>query len=303
MKSTSESNLDVILDDFSSYIGSERGFTSSTVEAYQRDIFCFFQFLKTKKIFSIQDVKESHLIDFVASLQMQDYASSSIVRNIIAIKVLCKFLKREGVIESNFALYLATPRVWQIIPEVLSYEELEHLFQLPDLKTYEGAMDRAILELLYACGLRVSEVCTLKIYDVDDAFVRVMGKGRKERLVPIGIKAIEAIDYYLHHYRSEMDSEKVQELFVSLKGRPIRRGYIWKMVKKYGDQADITKNISPHSFRHSFATHLLDHGADLRVIQEMLGHASISSTDRYTHISRSKLQMSFESFHPRNEGE
>ena len=238
-------------------------------------------------------------MDFIDSLKMEGYASSSIARQVIAIKVLCLFLKRESNLSFNFALYVETPKVWQLIPEVLSCEEMEKLLEAPDVETLQGSRDRAILEVLYACGLRVSEVCNLKINSVDDAYVRVMGKGKKERIVPIGKKAIEAIDHYLHHYRSESDSETVQELFVTSRGKPLDRVAVWKMIKTYAKKAGIAKNISPHTLRHSFATHLLDNGADLRVIQELLGHASISSTDRYTHISKSHLQQSFDAFHPR----
>jgi integrase/recombinase XerD len=291
--------FDALLDDFSVYIGSEKGLSPHTVEAYQRDIAAFFSFLQNNQVSSIQNVQETHLVDFIASLKNTEYASSSIARHLISIKVLCRFLKRESVIQSNFALYLETPKIWQLIPEVLSYEEVERLLEAPDVNTENGSRDRAILEVLYACGLRVSEICTLSIYAVDDEYVRVMGKGRKERLVPIGQKAIEAIDYYLHHYRSQKESEKIQTLFLSSRGKPINRVSLWKMIKDYAKKAGIIKNISPHTLRHSFATHLLDNGADLRVIQEMLGHASISSTDRYTHISKSHLHQSFEAFHPR----
>ena len=190
-------------------------------------------------------------------------------------------------------------KIWQLIPEVLSCTEMVSLLEAPDKDTLIGSRDKAILEVLYACGLRVSELCSLKIYDVDDVYVRVLGKGMKERVIPIGEAAIQAIDHYLHHYRSQYDSEKLQELFVSTRGKPLDRIQVWKMVKGYAKKVGIVKNISPHTFRHSFATHLLDNGADLRVIQEMLGHASISSTDRYTHISKSHLQQSFEAYHPR----
>lgn len=291
---------DALLDDFSTYIGSEKGLSPNSVKAYQHDISVFFIFLRKIGLVSIQEVHEAHLVDFIHSLKVADYASSSIARHLIAIKVFCRFLKREGTISSNFALYLETPKVWQLIPEVLSYEEIERLLDIPDKETYLGVRDRAILEMIYACGLRVSEICSVKIYDVDDEYVRVTGKGRKQRLVPIGAKAIEAIDQYLLQYRSKTDSEHIQELFVSQRGQPLDRISVWKMIKVYAKKADITKNISPHTLRHSFATHLLDNGADLRVIQELLGHASISSTDRYTHISKSHLQKSFEAFHPRN---
>ena len=161
------------------------------------------------------------------------------------------------------------------------------------------ARDRAILEVLYASGLRVSELCNLGLYAVDDEFVRVKGKGGKERLVPIGRKAVEAIDYCLQHFRGECRNEKNPVLFSTNRGKKIDRVNVWRMVKKYAKQAGIVKNIFPHTLRHSFATHLLDNGADLRVIQEMLGHASINSTDRYTHLSRRHLVEAFNAFHPR----
>lgn len=292
--------LDAALDDFLIYIASEKGLSPRTIEAYRNDIAAFFNFLKNLGITRVEEIKEDYLVDFIGHLKAQDYASASIARNLVAIKVLCRFLKREGMVSSNVALHLETPKVWQLIPEVLTYEEIERLFNAPDVSTEQGARDKAILEVIYSSGLRVSEVCTLKIYSVDDEFVRVMGKGSKERLVPIGEKALDAIDHYLLHYRSQTDSEKVQELFVNSRGKPIDRISVWKMIKAYAKKAGILKNISPHTLRHSFATHLLDNGADLRVIQEMLGHASIDSTDRYTHISKSHLQNSFNQFHPRN---
>ncbi|MCB1111847.1 MAG: site-specific tyrosine recombinase XerD [Chlamydiales bacterium] len=287
------------VDDFTTYIASEKGLAKNSVEAYRRDILTFVTFLEENGVTTFPEVQEQHIVSFLGHLRNREYASSSIARTMIAIKVLFRFLKREGEVPANVALYLETPKMWQLIPEVLSPEEVNRLLLQPDVGTASGARDKAILEVLYSSGLRVSEVCTLGIYNVDDNFVRVKGKGSKERLVPIGRKAIEAIDYYLASYRCHHDSEKNSALFVSHKGKPIDRTYIWKMIKEYAKQAGITKNISPHTLRHSFATHLLDNGADLRVIQEMMGHASISSTDRYMHISKSHIQHAFDTFHPR----
>ncbi|MCB1135379.1 MAG: tyrosine-type recombinase/integrase, partial [Chlamydiia bacterium] len=172
------------------------------------------------------------------------------------------------------------------------------LLSQPNPKTALGARDRAILELLYASGLRVSELCSLKINDVDDDALKVMGKGSKERIVPLGRKALEAIDFYLLHYRERWDSKKQRRLFLTRTGKDLDRISVWKMVKRYAREAGIQKSISPHTLRHSFATHLLDNGADLRVIQEMLGHATITSTDRYTHVSQTQVQEAFHRFHP-----
>ncbi len=286
------------LDDFLIYIGSEKGLSPNTIEAYQRDTLSLVSFLEERGVKTFQEVSQQQIIDFLSFLKSKKMATSTITRHLIAVKVLFKFLKREGIIKHNETLYLQSPKLWQLIPEVLSIDEVEKLLEQPDSATEEGVRDRAILELLYASGLRVSELCRIKIYDVDDETVRVFGKGSKERIVPLGSKAIEAIDVYLAGYRDQYDSEKHPCLFVNQKGKPLDRIAIWKMIKKYGKMAGISKNISPHTLRHSFATHLLDNGAELRVIQEMLGHASISSTDRYTHVSRSHLQEAFDAFHP-----
>lgn len=287
------------LDDFLVYIGSEKGLSPNTIEAYRRDTSAFISFLDSKGVTSFELVNKQLIIDFLSFLNQNAYATSTITRHLIAIKVLFRFLKREQVIEQNITLYLQSPKLWQLIPEVLTVDEIEQLLRQPDPETLVGVRDRAILELLYASGLRVSELCQIKIYDIEDDTVRVMGKGRKERIVPLGSRAIEAIDRYLVLYRDQYDSEKETHLFVNRRGRPLNRISVWRLIKSYGKLAGIKKNISPHSLRHSFATHLLDNGAELRVIQEMLGHASISSTDRYTHVSRFHLQNSFDQFHPR----
>lgn len=290
--------MDANIRDFLSYIASEKGVSPNTVEAYGRDVHAFASFLKTLEICTVTDVTQEHALKFLGFLQSKGYASSSICRALIAIKVFFRFLKREGDISINIMHYFDTPKLWQLIPEVLSVHEIERLLEQPDDTSYLGARDKAILEVLYSSGLRVSEVCSLGVYSIDDQFLKVMGKGRKERIVPIGSMALKSVDHYLTHYRSLFESEQNQQLFLSQKGKPIDRIAVWRMIKTYAKQAGITKTISPHTLRHSFATHLLDNGADLRVIQEMLGHASISSTDRYTHISRSHLQQAFDRHHP-----
>lgn len=285
--------------DFLSYIASEKGLTKNSIEAYSRDTANFLHFCETQDILEASQIQENHIVSYLGFLKAKGYASSSMHRALMAIKVYFKFLKREGILKVNPTQHIATPKLWQLIPEVLSIEEIEALLDQPDLETLEGTRDRAILEVLYGSGLRVSELCGLMINSVQEGTVRVFGKGRKERIVPIGTKALEAIDDYLARFRDATADEKHQHLFVNNKGRPISRMFVWKMIKDYAKDAGITKNISPHTMRHSFATHLVDHGAELRVIQEMLGHASISSTDRYTHISKSHLHEAFTAFHPR----
>lgn len=193
-------------------------------------------------------------------------------------------------------LYLDSPKLWQLLPEVLSCAEVDGLLAMPDTTTDIGARDKAILEVLYASGLRVSEVCSLDLHDLDDEMVKVTGKGGKQRVVPIAASAVKWVDHYLLHHRK--GEEKEEALFLSMKGKRVDRIAIWNRLKQYAKQAGIQKNISPHTLRHSFATHLLENGADLRVIQEMLGHASIATTDRYTHIQQRYLQEAFEKFHP-----
>lgn len=294
--------MNPLLDEFVCYLKSEKGASPHTIEAYANDTSRFVQFLQNHQVNTFTEVTRDHILSYLTELKNQSYASSSISRKLISIKVLFRFLKREDYLTVNIALTMDSPKLWQLIPEVLSAAEIERLLAQPDPSHEIGARDRAIVEVLYACGLRVSELCSLNLYSVEDDYVKVMGKGRKERVVPIGRKAIEAIDYYLGNYRDRYDSENEKALFVGPKGKRIDRLTVWKRIKTYATTAGITKNISPHTLRHSFATHLLDNGAELRVIQEMLGHSSIASTDRYTHVSHQRLSEAFTAFHPRNNG-
>lgn len=291
--------MQIELTDFLSYIGSERGLSSHTLEAYGRDVQQLISYLKGIGIASCEEIKTEHIIAYLAAKKLAGSATATLYRKTMAIKEFFRFLLREERLLVNITHHLETPAMWQLIPEVLTGEEVERLLAQPDPTTCEGARDRAIIEVLYATGLRVSELCGLDIYHVDEACVRTLGKGSKERLVPIGKPALAAIDHYLIHFRSQSESEKQAALFVTAKGKRITRSLVWGLIKEYAKSAGISKNISPHTLRHSFATHLLDHGADLRVIQEMMGHAHISSTDRYTHVSRTHLQQAFNTFHPR----
>lgn len=284
-----------LLKDFLDYLSSEKGLATNTLSAYRRDISTFLAFLKTNGK-TIHEVSEGFLSSFLEYLLSKRFAPASRGRTLIALKVFFRFLKREGVITENPAFYLSSPKLWQMIPEVLSEEEMKALLASPDLQTREGARDAAILELLYSCGIRVSELCSLKINDVEDTFIKVLGKGSKERLVPIGEPAIASLDHYLTRWRGEGESVF---LFPDKKGQPITRQGVWSLVKQHAEQAQIKKCVTPHTLRHTFATHMLNHGADLRIIQELLGHASISSTERYTHLSKKHLSEAFMRCHPR----
>ena len=285
------------ISDFLSYIRSEKGLSKNTLEAYRSDLALFGKSIASKNLI---DLKESDLTEFLAGLQKSGYATSSICRTMVALKMFFRFLKKENEIVTTFESYLETPKIWQLIPEVLHPGEVERIFQNINTEGFVGMRDIAMIYAMYASGLRVSELCNLDIQDVDEESVRVHGKGGKQRVVPIAKTAIDAIDAYLP-YRDQVDAEgKNKALFLTIKGKRIDRTLVWKQIKHYGQKAGITKTISPHTLRHSFATHLLENGADLRVIQEMLGHASIATTDRYTHISQKHLKEAFTKFHPRS---
>jgi len=286
------------LDDFLIYIASEKGLAKATIEAYRRDLTAFFNHLGVGVTHPAQINKEM-IISHLLQRQNAGYASASQSRALMAIKAFFRFLRRERLIENNLTLYLDTPKIWQKIPEVLTVSEMQRLLAQPDLQTNRGVRDRALLEMLYATGIRVSELCGLNLYDVDEKAIKVMGKGRKERLIPVGFHALKALDLYLLSQEKSTRSASQEALFLTTKGVRIHRKLVWKIVKFYGRKARIEKRISPHTLRHSFATHLLERGADVRVIQELLGHASIATTERYTHVSPLHLQQMFHAFHPR----
>lgn len=291
--------MDLALADFLSYIASEKGLSTNTVAAYRRDLEMFFELLKDRGKQALEEVSEGDVIAFLAQLKSEQYASSSVCGSLVGVKVFFRFLKREKLIATDPTANLDSPKLWQLIPEVLTYEEVDALLKSPDPTDPMGARDRAVFEVIYASGLRVSEVCGLNLFDISENTVRVKGKGGKERIVPIAQAAIDAVDHYLIHFRDAQPDQKEAPLFVTSKGKRIDRTLVWQRIKFYGKKAGIGKPLSPHTLRHSFATHLLENGADLRVIQEMLGHASVATTDRYTHISQHHLTQAFSNFHPR----
>lgn len=281
------------LNDFLMYLGSEKGLSPHTLEAYGRDLRGFIQFLQGKPLIELMS---EHVIAYFDHLKNRGIASSSLCRALVAVKVFFRFLKREKVMEHNPTLFLESPKMWQLIPDVMTVEEVTQFLAAPSTDDFIGARDRALFHLMYAAGLRVSEVCQLNVGDVSDDHVRVKGKGGKERIVPVAPIAVMTLDHFLLYFRKEGDGA----LFTTLRGARISRIGVWERAKWYARKAGIAKKVSPHTLRHSFATHLLENNADLRVIQELLGHANIATTDRYTHISRKHLHEAFEKFHPRN---
>lgn len=289
--------LEQTLQDFLCYLSSEKGLSQNTLQAYGYDLEGFSQVLKERKREKVTEITEEDVLAFATKLQVKGYASSSICRMLVTLKAFLRFLYREELIQNEIGLSIDTPKIWQLIPDILNFSEVEKLLLAPDCKTEVGARDRAILQVMYASGLRVSEVCGLNIQDFSDHMIRVVGKGKKERMVPVATSAVEAIDHYLLYHRPS--NVEIEALFINAKRKRIDRFTIWKRLKSYAKYAKITKSISPHTLRHSFATHLLENGADLRIIQELLGHSSIATTDRYTHLSNKHLIEAFQSYHPR----
>jgi integrase/recombinase XerD len=286
------------IGEFLCYLASEKGLSKNTQLAYGRDLRAFVKVVESRGCQGIGAVTQQEVLDFLEKLKALGQAGSSMARALVAVRMWFRFLKREGVITSDVTRHLDSPKLWQLIPEVLTVAEVDLLFNTLDRSHPEEARDFALLQVMYASGLRVSEVCGLNVCDVDECTVRVKGKGGKERVVPIARVAVEAIDQYLLRHRA-VAGDKEPALFLSHRGRRVDRIFVWKRLKFYAKRAGILKDISPHTLRHSFATHLLENGADLRVIQEMLGHASIATTDRYTHVSMKHLAEAFDAFHPR----
>ena len=292
--------MDSLADQFINYIRVERGLAGNTVEAYARDLLRFFQFLKGRKLSPLH-ISQEQITIYVGMLGRK-LSAKSVARNISAVKMFFRFLATEGKIERSPARFLATPRLSRKLPDVLSRGEVEHLLSQPDPSHPREQRDLAMLEILYATGLRVSELVSLKILAVnlEAGYVRTMGKGSKERIVPMGEKAAEAVSAYLSSGRALLTKGAGSSyLFVNSRGSRMTRQGFWKIIKKYGKKAGINKKITPHSIRHSFASHLLEGGADLRAVQVMLGHADISTTQIYTHVTRERLKELHEKCHPR----
>lgn len=287
---------------FDDFLALEQGASVQTSKAYRLDIARFVTYVAVKGAGSPTNVGARALREYVYHLKDLGLAPASIRRNISAVRTYFKFLIGEGLVVRDPSERLETPKKWRTLPEVLGVDEVEKLLSAPSLDEPLAFRDRAMLELAYGAGLRVSEWISLGVRDVmlQDHLVRVFGKGAKERLVPIGRKAIGACAVYLRELRPSLEKgEGKGVLFLNARGHPLSRMGAWKILRKYVNQAGITKPVSPHTLRHSFATHLLEGGADLRAVQEMLGHVDISTTQVYTHIDREYLRSVHKQFHPR----
>jgi integrase/recombinase XerD len=291
-----------LLERFADFLALEQGASPRTSEAYLRDVERLAQFARVKGAVSPIDVTSRTLRDFVYHLKDVGLAPASIRRNISAVRTYFRFLMGDGLVVRDPSERLETPKRWRTLPEVLSVDEVTRLLAAPTFDEPLAFRDRAMLELAYGAGLRVSEWISLSTRDVmlEEALVRVFGKGSKERLVPIGRSAIGAVALYVRELRPRLErGEGKGMLFLNARGRPLTRMGAWKILRRYVDIAGITKHVSPHTLRHSFATHLLEGGADLRAVQEMLGHADISTTQIYTHVDREYLRKVHRQYHPR----
>lgn len=298
-------NCDKAVQEFILYLKLEKNASEHTIVSYSEDIASFLAFARLQGFDNNFDSVNQILIrSYLADLKKQDFARRTIARRIAALRSLFRFLYRENMVENNPFGVIRTPKLEKRLPDFLDEAELNDLFTLPG-KTLLGIRDLAILELLYATGVRVSELVGLHVYDIDfsSGFILVYGKGSKERIVPFGRKAAQALIRYLEGSRPRLYSKhhgpEHQQVFVNSKGGPLTDRSVRRILEKYMTELALAKHVTPHTIRHSFATHLLDHGADLRLVQELLGHVSLSSTQIYTHISREKLKGIYRKAHPR----
>ena len=289
---------------FKGYIAIERGLSSNTSEAYQSDLEDFAEFLCSSGITRYEDIEREDIEDYLFHCKERGFEASTMARRLVCLKVFFGYLYQDKIIPMNIMEVMDAPKIWRTLPDSLTSAEIERMLAIYPVNAQDqlSIRNRAILEIMYACGLRVSEAVNLTTSAInrEDCVVRIRGKGSKERLVPIGHHAMLAVERYLTKVRPlHKKSEETSALFLSYRGKPLDRERIWMIVQDTARLAGITKEIHPHTFRHSFATHLLENGADLRMIQEMLGHADISTTQIYTHVDSRKLLSIHKKFHPR----
>lgn len=294
--------MEQLLDQFLHYLIVEKGLSKNTIEAYSHGLIRFLNHLREKGVREIQEVGKFHIRGFLLTLRGKNLNTKSIVRNLVAIRTFFRFLIQEGVLGSNPVEELESPKVAKTLPEILTLKEIEQILEQPNLQTPLGTRDRAMLEMLYATGMRVSELTQLPIHQVnlEGGYVLLYGKGSKERIVPLGTEAMKWVTVYLKTARGILSKGKENpSLFINRSGKGMSRQRFWKNLKDYARRAGLRKRITPHLLRHSFASHLLERGADLRSVQMMLGHADISTTQIYTHVTGERLKKVHKQYHPR----
>ncbi len=288
---------------FLHYISLEKGLSGNTLISYESDLKRFAEYLESKNINGFSDAETSDISGFIKFLGELGLSAASRTRYLSSIRSIYRFLFSTGKVDKDISEKVDIPKSKRKIPDTLTYEQITKIIEAPDITKPAGIRDRAMLEILYACGLRVSELTGLKQRDVikDAEIIRVFGKGSKERIVPIGKSALDWIEKYIRRSRPFLmkTGNPVENLFLNQRGGSLTRMGVWKIIDKYSRQEKIEANVHPHVFRHSFATHLLEGGADLRAVQEMLGHSDISTTQIYTHIDRDFIREVHRSFHPR----
>lgn len=291
-----------LIQNFLDFISVERGLSQNTIISYRQDLFAYMDYLENKGIIELSMTNKNHIVDFMFFQKDKGINANSIARRLAAIRMFYRFLVRERILKTDPTSLIESPKLWKRIPETLSVNEIESLLSQPNVRDKQGLRDKAILETLYATGMRVSEAVNLRKDNVnfDIGFLRCIGKGNKERIIPLGSKAQASIKRYLETVRPRLLKDKESEfLFLSRLGKKLSRQSFWKLIKKYAKDARIKKPMWPHILRHSFATHLLERGADLRSVQEMLGHSSISTTQLYTHVNKDRLKLIHKTYHPR----
>ncbi|MEK7399768.1 MAG: site-specific tyrosine recombinase XerD [Candidatus Poribacteria bacterium] len=301
MNSTQVKESESLIKQFAEFLLVERGLSSNTIISYKRDLKDFTEFIENKyKGLSMLQIEHQHIVKYLAYLSEKGLSSSTMDRRMDSLRTFYKFMLAESYIKENPTDIIEPMRSWNKLPIVLSIAEVQILLDQPDISKPLGLRNKALLELMYACGLRVSEVIILKINDLNPeiGYIRCLGKGNKERVIPVGSKALKAVKDYLDSGRSSLNP-KGDWLFVNYKGDGLTRDGISRIIQELAKEAGIKKQISPHTLRHCFATHLLERGADLRSLQEMLGHASISTTQLYTHVDSERLKQIHSKFHPR----
>lgn len=292
------------ISDYLHFLRVERQLSANTLTSYKRDLEAYIKDLsKVQQLKTFKDVERNHILSHLHLLKMSGKSSRTLARHISSIRSLHQFLLRERITNADPTVHLEMPQMDKTLPKILSIEEVEELLATPNPLTPQGLRDRAILEILYATGMRITECISLNLEDVHltMGFVRCFGKGGKERIIPLGRTALAACEDYLKNGRPKFmkPTHRTDAVFINQRGKALTRQGVWKLMKEYAIKARIQNEITPHTMRHSFATHLIENGADLRAVQEMLGHADISTTQIYTHVSKTRLKDVYKMFHPR----
>jgi integrase/recombinase XerD len=294
--------VEVAIRSFLSYLRVEKALSQNTIDAYRRDLEKFSEFAMERGLEKAPQVKRADVVDFLASLYLRKLDARSVARHLVSLRQFFRFLLSEELIPEDPVVTVESPKFRKSLPQFLSVEEVDRLLAQPDVSSALGLRDKAMIELLYSAGLRVSELCNLAVDDlhVDAGSLRCIGKGNKERLVPVGKRALAVLQLYIKKARPEILGEHTSKyLFIIRKGNKLDRIAFWKNLALYGRKAGLRKALTPHMLRHSFATHLLDRGADLRSVQMMLGHSDISTTQIYTHVVEERLKQVYKAHHPR----